>query len=60
METEELNSSVQEWIIDSNLSKYVAISAFRELGTVDWTQSANFAVGDIVYIYIITGSGIEN
>lgn len=52
METEELNSSVQEWIIDSNLSKYVAISAFRELGTVDWTQSANFAVGDIVYIYI--------
>ncbi len=52
MEADNTHCSVPEWIIASNPSKYDVISAFRELGTIDWTQSANFSIGDIVYIYI--------
>lgn len=43
---------VTEWIISGNPDKYDIIGAFKELGTVDWTQSVNIAVGDIVYIYV--------
>lgn len=41
-----------EWIIAGNPDKYDVVEAFRELGSIDWVQSTNVAVGDIVYIYI--------
>ena len=41
-----------EWIISGNPKKYDVINAFRDLGTIDWMQSANMEVGDIVYIYV--------
>lgn len=41
-----------EWIIAGNPDKYDVVGAFRELGLIDWVQSANIAVGDIVYIYV--------
>ena len=41
-----------EWIISGNPDKYDVVGAFHELGVVDWTQHANFAVGDFVYIYV--------
>ena len=41
-----------EWIISGNPKKYDVINAFRNLGIIDWTQSANMEVGDIVYIYV--------
>ncbi len=41
-----------EWIIAGNPDKYDVVGAFRELGSIDWVQSANIAVGDIVYIYV--------
>lgn len=53
---EEYNPGItkEQWIISSNPEIFDAVSAFNELGIVDWKQSqkANFSVGDIVYIYI--------
>jgi len=53
---EEYNPEItkEQWIISSNPEIFDAVSAFNELGIVDWKQSqkANFSVGDIVYIYI--------
>lgn len=41
-----------EWIIAGNPDKYDVVEAFRKLGSIDWVQSTNVAVGDIVYIYV--------
>lgn len=46
------NENNTEWIIVCNPDKYDVIGAFHELGSIDWTQSANIVVGDIVYIYV--------
>jgi len=39
------------WIMSANPAVYDHESAFRERGYIDWKQTRNFAVGDIVYIY---------
>ena len=41
-----------EWIIPGNPDRFDIVDAFRKLGTLDWVQNTNVAVGDIVYIYI--------
>lgn len=41
-----------EWIIAGNPDKYDVVEAFHKLGSIDWVQSTNVAVGDIVYIYV--------
>lgn len=41
-----------EWIIAGNPDKYDVVEAFRKLGSIDWVQSTNVAVGDIVYTYV--------
>nr|MCR5092924.1 hypothetical protein [Lachnospiraceae bacterium] len=41
-----------EWFVSCNPKKYDIMTAFRELGTIDWRQSTNVAAGDIVYIYV--------
>ncbi len=41
-----------EWLIPANPKKYNVIDAFNELKIIEWKQSVNIAVGDIVYIYI--------
>lgn len=46
------NENNTQWIIACNPDKYDVIGAFQELGSIDWTQSANIVVGDIVYIYV--------
>lgn len=46
------NENNTEWIIACNPDKYDVIGAFHELGSIDWIQSANIVVGDIVYIYV--------
>ena len=51
-DSKEYNEKNTEWIIAGNPDKYDIIGAFRELGSIDWTQSANIVVGDIVYIYV--------
>jgi rubrerythrin len=41
-----------DWIILCNPKKYNAEEAFENLTKVDWKQSTNVEVGDIVYIYV--------
>ena len=40
------------WIISANPNKYDVIAAYQKYNLIDWTQSAKFQVGDIVYIYV--------
>lgn len=40
------------WMIAGNPKQYDVIGAFSELGKVDWRQTFNAEVGDIVYIYV--------
>jgi 5-methylcytosine-specific restriction protein A len=39
------------WLISANGKKYRHADAFNEMGYVDWRQTANYEVGDTVYIY---------
>lgn len=41
-----------EWIITCNTQLYDVVGAFDKLDTIDWKQSKNIEVGDIVYIYV--------
>lgn len=43
---------VTEWIIPCNIKYYDVISAFKKFKSIDWKQSKDIKVGDIVYIYI--------
>ena len=43
---------MEEWIIACNPNKYDVIGAFNALDKIDWKQSTNIEVDDIVYIYI--------
>ena len=43
---------MKSWIIPCNLSYYNVVGAFDSLTSVDWKQSSNVEVGDIVYIYV--------
>ena len=40
-----------EWLISANPAYYQHETAFRENGYIDWNQTRNFQIGDIVYIY---------
>jgi hypothetical protein len=44
-------SAVTEWVIICNPKIYDTQAAFENLKKVDWKQSTNVEVGDIVYIY---------
>lgn len=46
-----LNLSSRNWIVPSNVATYDVISAFQKHTEIDWRQSVNYKVGDIVYIY---------
>lgn len=39
------------WILPANPKKYRHIDAFEKFGYIDWVQTNNFTIGDIVYIY---------
>jgi len=39
------------WMIAANGKMYDHASAFQKWGYIDWKQSANFEINDIVYIY---------
>ena len=41
-----------EWLISGNPKNYDVMGAFYKLGKIDWMQSTNVSIGDIVYIYI--------
>ena len=42
---------MRKWLISANPNKFNHRAAFAKWGYVDWKQYANYAVGDIVYIY---------
>ncbi len=42
---------MQKWVISANGKIYNHAAAFVKFGYIDWTQKANFSVGDEVYIY---------
>lgn len=48
-------TAVTEWFISCNPKKYDIVSAFKELNKIDWKQSTNVAVGDIIYMYVSQG-----
>jgi 5-methylcytosine-specific restriction enzyme A len=39
------------WIIPCNINYYDVVGAFNELNIVNWKQSTNIELGDIVFIY---------
>lgn len=39
------------WILPANPKKYNHLEAFEKFGYIDWVQTNNFTIGDIVYIY---------
>ena len=49
---EDIPVNVTEWITPANPKKYDVVGAFRDLKKIDWKQSTNVKVGDIVYIYV--------
>ena len=43
---------MQKWIISANGNYFDHGKAFQKKGYIDWKQTRNFSVGDIVYIYV--------
>lgn len=43
-----------EWLIAANHNIYDHVKAFNELPYIDWRQTANYNVGDLVYIFCKT------
>lgn len=39
------------WLIPANAKKYNFVDAFEDLTILDWTENANYNVGDTIYIY---------
>lgn len=42
---------MMNWMISANGKIYDHVAAFDEFGYIDWRQTANFDIGDVVYIY---------
>lgn len=43
---------MQKWIMSANGKYFDHEKAFNEYGHIDWKQTRNFAVGDIVFLYM--------
>jgi 5-methylcytosine-specific restriction protein A len=46
------STDTAEWMIPCNIAYYDVIGAFNELKNIEWKQSVNIKVNDIVYIYV--------
>ena len=42
---------MKTWIIPCNINNYNVFGAFKKLKKLNWKQSTNIDIGDIVYIY---------
>lgn len=40
------------WLIPCNVNKYDVVRAYSELNRINWKQSSNIEIGDVVYIYL--------
>ena len=53
IEGRQISSRIDDvWIIPCNPKYYDIVSAFENLDVIEWSQSTNTTVGDIVYIYV--------
>lgn len=43
---------MNKWVLSANPNYFNHEEAFHQLGFIDWKQTRNFDVGDIVYIYV--------
>ena len=43
---------MEKWLIPCNLNNYDILGAFKKYDEIEWKQSTNIQVGDIVYIYV--------
>lgn len=50
--SERTENHMTEWIITCNTKAYNVIGAFNKMDTIDWKQSTNVEIGDIIYIYV--------
>lgn len=47
-----VRSGPKDWLIPSNPKYYDVITAFKEEEVIEWKQSSDVRVGDIVYLYV--------
>ena len=43
---------MENWILSANPNYFDHAGAFRECGFIDWKQTRNYAIGDVVYVYV--------
>lgn len=43
---------MEKWILSANSNYFNHAEAFHTLGYVDWKQTRNYSVGDIIYVYV--------
>ena len=51
-ESYKIINTPNEWIIPANLKYYDIISDFQKRDIVEWKQSSNIQIGDIIYMYV--------
>lgn len=47
-----LISEPEEWIVPANPKYYDIINCFHDTDTIEWKQSSDIHVGDIIYMYV--------
>ena len=52
IEGEQIMPTGVEWIIPANKESYNHEEAFNKFGFIDWSQTRNVDVGDLIYIYL--------
>lgn len=45
-------ATMEKWILSANSNYFDHATAFHTLGYIDWKQTRNYNVGDIVYVYV--------
>lgn len=41
-----------KWVLSANPKFFNHKDAFHQLGFIDWKQTRNFEIGDVVYVYV--------
>lgn len=43
---------MEKWILSANPKYFNHTAAFHELGYIDWKQTRNYNIGDVIYVYV--------
>lgn len=52
IESHEFTEAPSEWLVPANPNYYDIVNCFNNTDTLDWKQSNNIKVNDIVYLYV--------